>query len=182
MNLICLKFPLGYLRRATNKPMMPKITLRLIGDAPVDFMADFLDRQLAEAQRMVFAMRADRVAFLVDAAHNGGIGASHFANHEVRRLHALRSEDVENLVGIAWHRAIIEGENDLLVVERQRVGILHVADPRILGGIERKDTACAERTGMSGTVTIRLCGAVLARLRSCGLSVGGDLRLDLGWD
>jgi hypothetical protein len=27
--LICLKFPLGYLRRATNKPMMPKITLRL---------------------------------------------------------------------------------------------------------------------------------------------------------
>jgi hypothetical protein len=29
MNLICLKFPLGYLRRATNKPMMPKIALRL---------------------------------------------------------------------------------------------------------------------------------------------------------
>src|SRR6516165_11936364 len=46
-----------------------------VGDAPVDFMADFLDRQLAEAQRMVFAMRADRVAFLVNAAHHGGIEA-----------------------------------------------------------------------------------------------------------
>ena len=26
MSLICLKFPLGYLRRATNKLMMPTIT------------------------------------------------------------------------------------------------------------------------------------------------------------
>jgi hypothetical protein len=124
-------------------------------------------------------MRADRVAFLVNAAHHGGIGASHFADHEIRRLHALRSEDVENLVGIGRHRAVIEGENDLLVVERRRVGILHVADPRILGGIEREDAARAERAGMSGTVTIRLCCVVLVRLRSCGLSGGRGLRLHL---
>src|SRR6516164_7100526 len=142
-------------------------------------MADFLDRQLAEAQRMVFTMRADRVAFLVNAAHHGGISAGHFADHEVRHLHALRSENIEDFVGIGWYRAVIEGENDLLVVERQRVGILHVADPRILGGINRKDAARAERAGMSGTVTIRLGGAVLARLRSCGLNGGRGLRLDL---
>ena len=143
-------------------------------------MADFLDRHLAEARGMAFAMRADRVAFLVNPAHNGRIGASHFADHEIRRLHALRSEDVENLVGIGRQRAVIEGENDLFVVERQRVGILHVADPRILGGIEREHAARAERAGMSGTVTIRLCGVVLARLRSCGLSGGRGLRLNLG--
>src|SRR5215468_10378336 len=47
-----------------------------VGDAPVDFMADFLDRQLAEAQRMVFTMRADRVAFHVDAAHRSTIRPS----------------------------------------------------------------------------------------------------------
>src|SRR5262249_49689487 len=126
---------------------------------------------------MVFAMRSDRVAFLVNAAHNGGIGASHFANHEVCRLHTLRSEDVENLVGIVWRRAVIEGENDLLV-ERQRVGILHAADPGILGGIER--AARAERAGVSGTVTIRLCGVVLARLRSRRLSGGRGVATGLG--
>jgi hypothetical protein len=36
-----------------------------------------------------------------------------------------------------------------------------VADPRILGGIEREHAARTERAGMSGTVTIRLCGVLL---------------------
>jgi len=152
-----------------------------VGNAPVDFVAHFRDRQLPEARWMVLAMRADRMAFLVNAAHNGGIGAGHFADHEVRHLHALRNEDVEDFVGIGRYRAVIESENDFLVIERQRVGILRVANPRILGGIEREHAARAKRVRMSGTVRIRWCGVVVVRL-SRGLSGGRDLRLNLGGD
>jgi hypothetical protein len=121
------------------------------------------------------------MAFLVNAAHNCGISAGHLADHEVRHLHALRGKDVEDFVGIGRQRAVIEGEDNFLVIERQRVGLLHVAHSRILGGIERKDTAGAERVRMSGTVRIRWCGVVLVRL-SGGLSGGQDLRLNLGGD
>ncbi len=82
-------------------------------------MTHFLDRQLAEPGRMILAVRADRVTFLVDAAHGGGEGAGHLTDQEVSRFHALRSENVEDLVGIGKQRTVIEGQHHFLVIERQ---------------------------------------------------------------
>ena len=56
---------------------------------------------------MILAVRADRVTFLVNAAHHGGKGAGHLADQEVGRFHALRSENVEDLVGIGSQRTVI---------------------------------------------------------------------------
>src|ERR1700746_129631 len=64
-----------------------------VRNAPVDLATHFLDRQLAEPGRMILAVRADRVTFLVDAAHGGGEGAGHLTDQEVSRFDALRSEN-----------------------------------------------------------------------------------------
>ncbi len=88
-----------------------------VGNAAVDLLPHALDRHLAEMQRMVFAMRADRVAFFVFAAHDGGIGARHFADQEIGHLHAFGGEDVEDLVGIGRQRSVVEGDHDLFVVQ-----------------------------------------------------------------
>ena len=58
MSLICLKFPLGYLRRATNKPMMPGGTIPQLyeliqREAAWRQLAGSLARQLTE--RLILA-------------------------------------------------------------------------------------------------------------------------------
>jgi hypothetical protein len=79
----------------------------------------FLDRQLTEPGRMILTMGADRVTFLVDAAHGGGESTGHLADQKISRFHALRSKNVEDLVGIGQNGTVVEGQHHFLVIERQ---------------------------------------------------------------
>ena len=107
-------------------------------------------------------MCADRVAFLIDATHGGWESARHFADQEIGHLHTLRRKDVEDLVSMRKDRPVIKGEDHFLVIERQRVGILHLADARKLGGIDRQHAARPNCVRMSGTDFSR-CGRLLGR-------------------
>ena len=127
----------------------------------VDLVAHAVDRQTAKTGWMTVAMRADGVALLVDAPHHGGIGAGHFAHHEICRLHALGGEDIEDLIGVGRQRAVIESEDDLLVGERERVGILHAPDALQLRRIDGKHAARSQR--------VRISGASLGAALSWGL-------------
>jgi hypothetical protein len=68
-----------------------------------------------------------------------------------RRLDAFRREDIKNLIGVGRQRPIIEGEDYLLVSERQRLGILHRAKPRVLAGSDDEHPARAESVEISWT-------------------------------
>src|SRR5262249_46355267 len=69
-----------------------------VGNAPIDLVTHSLDWQLAEPGRMMLAVRANRVSFLVNAAHRSGKGAGHLTDQEISGFHALRSKNVEDLV------------------------------------------------------------------------------------
>lgn len=101
---------------------------------------------------MILAVRSNGVTFRVDPARGGGMRVSHFADEEKGRLDALGSEDVENGVGVAWHRAVIEGENDFLIGKGQICGVIHAAHARIFARIDSKHAARAERVWIRGTV------------------------------
>ncbi len=121
--------------RSAPRPGMRKNGARYLGSppsaAPTSAMPPSISARMLsigncpKPHRMMVAVGADGVAGLVDAAHRGGKGAGHLADHEIRRLDALRGENVEDLVGIGRQRAVVEGEDDLLIVQRQRVRILH---------------------------------------------------------
>ena len=110
----------------------------------------------------------------------------HLADHEERRLDALRGEDVEDLIGIRRQRAVVEGDDDFLVVQRQRVRILHAAELLVVAEIDRQHAAGAERVGISGTGltgvlrlvlgVVRSLGFVLIRRLGLALSLSLDLR------
>ena len=67
---------------------------------------------------MVLGVRANAMAGLIDPPHHGGIRTGHVAHQKISHLDALRGEDVENRVGVARQRAIIEGQDDLFVGKR----------------------------------------------------------------
>ena len=75
-------------------------------------------------------MIGDGVSLGVDAAHQLRIGLGHAPDHEKRRLHAFRRQNVEHPAAMGRERAVVEGEHDFLVVERQRFAILHAAQMR----------------------------------------------------
>src|SRR5262249_9893720 len=68
-------------------------------------------------------------------------------DHEERRLHAFGGERVEDAVGVGRQRAVVEGQHHLVVVERQRLAILHGADARMLVRVDGDGAAHAERAG-----------------------------------
>ena len=74
--------------------------------------------QALEGERMVLAVGADRVPGIVDAPDDGRVSARHFTDEEIGGLHALRGERIEDGVGVGRDRAIIEGNDDLMVFER----------------------------------------------------------------
>ena len=92
-----------------------------VRNAPVDLVTHSLDWQLAEPGRMMLAVRPDRMSFLVNAAHRGGKGAGHFTYQEISCLHALRSKNVEDLVGIGKNGTVVESQDYFLVGQRKRV-------------------------------------------------------------
>ncbi len=87
-----------------------------------------------------------------ELAHAFRIGRSHAADLEEGRLHAFRGENVQNLIAVARQRPVIERQHHLVIGKRQRLRILHGADPRMLPGIDHQGTRGAERIGMAGTI------------------------------
>ena len=118
-------------------------------NAAVDFACDALQGQMLEDQRMVVAMRPDGVALVVHAPDHRGIIARHLADQEVGDLHALRGQRIENDVAIGRQRAVVEGDHHLMVVERQRLLVLHGADAAELARVDGEDAAGAERLRMA---------------------------------
>ena len=92
------------------------------------------------------------VAFGEDAAGEVRIAARHAADQEIIGFHAMLGQHVEHAIGVWRHRAVVEGQHDLLVFERQRVGVLHRADARKLARVHRHHPAGAERIRIAGTI------------------------------
>src|SRR5262245_66530295 len=76
---------------------------------------------------MVLAVSADGVAFVEDAPDDGRMGMRHLADQEIRGLHALRCQRIENDVGIGRQRTVVEGEHHLVVLQLQRLLVLQSA-------------------------------------------------------
>ena len=97
------------------------------------------------------------VAHLADAF---GIVVGLPSHQEESRLRAMGGENVQNLIAVFRQRAVIEGQHHLVVLERQRLAILHGADDGILTRIDHNRARRADGVGMSGAVGGRggLCG------------------------
>jgi hypothetical protein len=114
------------------------------GNTRIDFALDARQGHLVEGQRVVLAMGADDVAAVIDAAHRVGVGLRHPADQEVGDLHAFRRQRVEDSVGIGRQRTVIESNDHLMVVERQRGPVLHAANARQSRRIDRNRPAGAQ--------------------------------------
>src|SRR5262245_10624049 len=94
---------------------------------------------------MVLAVGADRMPGIVDAPDERRIGACHITDEEIGSLHAFRGECVEDGVRVRRDRAIVEGDDDLMVFERQRFRILHAADAGEVSRVDGENAAGAKR-------------------------------------
>ena len=101
---------------------------------------------------MVLAVGADGVAGVAELADAFGIFPGHAADDEEGRLHALRGEDFQHLVAVVRQRAVIEGQHHLVIFQRQRFGILHGADARMLARVDHQGSRGAERVGMARAI------------------------------
>ena len=90
------------------------------------------------ADGVVLGVVGDGVALVVNAPHHRWIGARHLPDHEEGRLHTFRCEALEDGVGVTRHRTIVECQHDLMIIKRQRFGILHGADTGMLVGIDHE--------------------------------------------
>ena len=85
--------------------------------------------------------------------------ARHLSDHEEGRLHTFRCEGLEDGVGVTRHGTIVECQNDLMIVKRQRFGVLHGADAGMLVGIDHEcaaDPECARWAMLRGLAKV-LC-------------------------
>ena len=99
---------------------------------------------------MMLGVGADGVAGVTHFAHHLRVGVRHLADDKEGRLDALRGEDIEDRFGVFRQRTVVEGQHHLMVIEWQRLRILHGADARMLGGIDHQRARGAERIGMAG--------------------------------
>lgn len=123
------------------------------GDALIDFLKANRRRNVAQSPiGMVLRVRAERVAFLDDAAHDRRIFARVAPDHEERRLHAFGGEDIEDFRGVGRPRSVIERDHHFLLGERQRLDIGHGADARMFARVDHNGAADADgvRVGALG--------------------------------
>lgn len=81
-----------------------------------------------------------------------GLATRLLTDGEEDRLDAIIGEDLQHLVAVAGQRPIIEGQDHLVIPERQRLGILHGADSRMFARIDHQGTRGADRVGMAGAI------------------------------
>src|SRR5262249_58853491 len=98
---------------------------------------------------MAITVSPDSVAGIANAPHRIGEVARHFADDEVGRLYAFVFEYVQHLGRAGRQRTVVEGDHDLMIFQRQGLVILHGAETRVLGGIDHKCPARAERVGVA---------------------------------
>jgi hypothetical protein len=125
---------------------------RHIRDAAVDLGPNLVDRHLLHAKRMMLAVRADRVSFLVDAPHDGGKFSRHFADEKESSLDALCSKDIEHCCRVRRQRPVVEREHHFLVGKRQALRVLHHADTLDFARVDDKNAARSQRVRMAGAV------------------------------
>src|SRR3974377_2289063 len=77
---------------------------------------------------MVLTMSADGMARVLNATDHGRLLVRHPTNQEVGSLNALRGQRIKNDVAIGRQRAVIESQDDFMVVERQTLLVLHAAN------------------------------------------------------
>ena len=58
----------------------------------------------------------------------------------------------ENLVAVVRQRPVVERQHHFVIVQRQRLGVLHGADARVLQGIDHQRSRGAQRTRIAGTI------------------------------
>ena len=101
---------------------------------------------------MIFAVGADGMTFRENPPDSRRICMSHFSDWEKSSLYALRSENVENLVGIPRYWSVVEGKYDLLVGQRQGRSMIHSTNFGIFAGIDGKHSARSKRVGITRTI------------------------------
>src|SRR6478672_7124986 len=87
-------------------------------DALLDFALHGVERGAIEAEQVVLAVGADGMTFGEDATGELRIAAGHAANQEIVGLYAVFGQRVEHAIGVWRQRAVVEGQHDLLVLER----------------------------------------------------------------
>ncbi len=107
---------------------------------------------MIHGQRVILGMGGDGVAGGGELVHAFRIGARLLTDGEEDRLDAIIGEDLQHLVAVAGQRPIIEGQDHLVIPERQRLGILHGADSRMFARIDHQGTRGADRVGMAGAI------------------------------
>jgi hypothetical protein len=121
-------------------------------DALLDLGFHRVHRRVVEAEQMVLAVGANGVAFGANAPGQIGVAAGHPADQEIVSLHAILRQHVKHPVGVGRQRAVVEGQHDLLVLERQRLAVVHGADAGKLPGIDLHHPAGAERVRIAWAV------------------------------
>src|SRR5262245_18432582 len=94
---------------------------------------------------MVLAVGDDRMPRIIDSPDERRISASHVTDKEIGPLHAFPGERVEDAVRVRRDRAIVEGDDDLMVFERQRFRILHAADAGEVSRVYGENATGAKR-------------------------------------
>ena len=138
------------------------------GDAVLDFLAQAIGAHAIEGERMFHAVRADGVAFGGDALHDLRKFLGVVADQEIGRLHAMRGQDIEHLLGVDRPRRVIEREHHFLVGERQGLRILERADARMLGRIDNDGAAGADGVGIARTIGRKNGRAACEKQAECG--------------
>ena len=101
---------------------------------------------------MILAVRSDGVAFCVDLMYHAGIEPCPAANDEKGCLHAFGSEQIKHTSRIRREWSVVESKHNFLVSQRQSFGILRSANAWMLGRIDRKCAAYADRIRIGGAV------------------------------
>ena len=74
-----------------------------------------------------------------------GMRSRHLPNEEKRRLDTFQRQDFKDLSGARRNRTVVKCDNHLMIIEGERLVILHRPDARMLEGIDRYGPAGAKR-------------------------------------
>src|SRR6476659_8671717 len=99
---------------------------------------------------MILGVGAYAMAGVAELADAFRSSLGHAADGEEGCLYALRGENVQNLIAVARQRPVVEGQDYLVIVERQCFGILHGADAGMLPGIDHQSSGGASGPGRPG--------------------------------
>ena len=101
-------------------------------------------------ERMIFSMSSDRMTLTIGTAHLVRIAVCHAPNDEKGCFHAIRGKGIEDASRVRGQRAVIKGEDNLMVTEGKRLRILRGADARVFGGLNDNYATRSGALGLPG--------------------------------